>query len=79
MPVEQVADQTTSHNSENCIGMNLELLDDYKDDAELQLPPTPTSVWRYPARIHRSPMRFRDYVQHYTGHLLERGEYCNSD
>jgi len=56
-PVDNVADQTTCHNSEQCIGMNLELLEDCEDEFAPQLPttlPAPTSR-RYPTRTCHPP------------------------
>ena len=66
MPVEQTIDQSTCRSSHDLIGSNLELLDDYDADAELQLPPISTadSVRCYPTRTHRPPSRFGDFVRH---------------
>ena len=66
MPVEPTIDQSTCHSSQDLIGSSLELLDDYDDDAELQLPllSTADSVRRYPTRTHRPPNRFGDFVRH---------------
>ena len=66
MPVELTINQSTCHSSQDLIGSSLELLDDYDDDAELQLPPLSTadSVRRYPTRTHCPPSRFGDFVRH---------------
>ena len=63
MPVEPTIYQSTCHSSQDLI---VELLDDYDDDAELQLPPLSTadSVRRYPTRTHHPPSRFSDFDRH---------------
>ena len=66
MPAQKEMGQSTCNAPQNPIGNNLELLDDYDDDVQLQPPPTPTadSLRRYPLRTHHPPSRFGDFIRH---------------
>ena len=66
MSAQKEMGQNTCNAPQNPIGNNLELLDDYDDDVQLQPPPTPTadSLRRYPLRTHRPPSRFGDFIRH---------------